>query len=103
VRLVAPVAVALGMAAGAVNASAAPSYRLSVSPKSIGRHGKVMVTTTPHRSCNLQVKIHGKVFSHSMTYGYATVAFPNSELTGRVEIKTTCAGDVHTGSFTIHK
>ncbi len=99
----APAIAALGLAVGAASADAAPGYQLSVAPKTVKRGGKVMVQTTPRRSCELQVTIAGKRFTHSMKYGWVRVKLPGNEATGRAAVKTICAGAVANGSFTITK
>ena len=98
-----PAVVALGLAVGAASASAAPGYSLSVSPKSVKPGGKVVVQTSPRRSCSLQVTIAGRHFSHSMKYGWVQVTLPRKEVPGRVTVKTNCAGAVATGAFTVTK
>jgi DNA-binding transcriptional regulator YdaS (Cro superfamily) len=99
----APVVVSLGLAVGAASAGAAASYQLKVSPTRVAQGGKVVVQTVPRRSCALTVTIAGTRFSHPMRTGWAQIALPRNEATGRVTVKTDCAGQVSTGAFTITK
>jgi hypothetical protein len=97
------VVAALGLAVCASAAGAATGYQLHVSPKTVKPGGKVIVRTTPRRSCELQVMIAGKRFSHPMKYGWIQVMLPHKEAAGRVAVKTICAGAVANGSFTVTK
>jgi hypothetical protein len=103
VRLVAPAAAVLSLAVGASAANAANGYQLKVSPKSVKQGGKVTIETTPRRSCELQVTIAGKRFTHSMKYGVVFMHLPGNEVVGRAKVKTICSGAVGNGSFTIVK
>lgn len=98
-----PFVAVLGLAVGAGSAGAATGYQLKVSPKSVAQGGKVVVQTIPRRSCALTVTIAGTRFSHPMRYGWTQITVPRNEATGRVTVKTNCAGQVSTGAFTVTK
>jgi hypothetical protein len=100
---VAPAVAVLGLAVSATAAHAADGYQLKVSPKSVKQGGKVTIATTPRRSCELQVTIAGKRFTHSMKYGVVFMQLPGNEVVGPAKVKTICAGAIANGSFTIVK
>jgi hypothetical protein len=93
----------LGLSVGAVAANAADGYQLKVSPKTVKQGGKITIATNPRRSCELQVTIAGKRFTHSMKYGVVLLHLPGNEVVGPAKVKTICAGAVANGSFTIVK